>query len=145
MSKSFYDWNVQKFTWHTNKNGLYIIDNDFNVTFRDDLHRKYAFTILKGAKTDGGSIPKFFSWFADSWRDDDYRYNATFIMHDALYASELFPKDVADDLLRSSLRDCGETRMTASTICWCVNTFAKRHYGKKHDKYYLRKYIVRTL
>ena len=66
-------------------------------------------------------------------------------MHDALCVSELFPKDTADDLLRSSLRDCGETRMTASTICWCVNTFAKRHYGKKHDKYDLRKYIVRTV
>ena len=144
MSKSFYDWNVQKFTWHE-ENGLYVIDNDFTINFRDELHRKYAFTILKGAKTDGGSIPKIFSWFADSWRDNDYRYNATFIMHDALYASDLLPKDVADDLLRSSLRDCGESRMTASTICWCVNTFAKRHYGKKHDKYDLRKYIVRTL
>ena len=144
MSKSFYDWNVHKFTWHEEK-GLYVIDNDFTINFRDELHRKYAFIILKGAKTDGGSIPKIFSWFADSWRDDDYRYNACFIMHDALYASELFPKDTADDLLRSSLRDCGESRMTASTICWCVNTFAKRHYGKKHDKYSLRKYIVRTV
>ena len=69
MSKSFYDWNVQKFTWHE-EDGLYVIDNDFTINFRDELHRKYSFIILKGAKTDGGSIPKIFSWFADSWRDD---------------------------------------------------------------------------
>lgn len=105
---SFYEWTVEPFTWHTVKNGLYVIDNDFSIKFRDEHNKWFSFLILKGAKTDGGSIPKIFSWFADSWRDNDYRYNAAFVMHDVLYASELLPKDTADDLLRSSLRDCGE-------------------------------------
>lgn len=141
---SFYDWTVESFSWKK-ENKLYVIENDFNIKFRDDKNNWYSFLILKGAKTDGGSIPKAFSWFADSWRDNDYKYNATFIIHDALYASELFPKDTADDLLRSSLRDCGESRFTASTICWCVNTFAKNHYGIENDKNGLRKYIVRCI
>lgn len=141
---SFYDWTVESFKWHKEDN-LYVIENDFNIKFRDDKNNWFSFLILKGAKTDGGSIPKIFSWFADSWRDNDYCYNATFIMHDCLYASELFPKDTADDLLRSSLRDCGVSRFTASTICWCVNTFAKNHYGIENDKNGLRKYIVRCI
>lgn len=141
---SFYDWTVESFSWKK-ENKLYVIENDFNIKFRDDKNNWYSFLILKGAKTDGGSIPKAFSWFADSWRDNDYKYNATFIIHDALYASELFPKDTADDLLRSSLRDCGESRFTASTICWCVDTFAKNHYGIENDKNGLRKYIVRCI
>lgn len=141
---SFYEWTVEPYTWHK-EDDLYVIDNDFNIKFRDNNINWFSYIILKGAKTDGGSIPKLFSWFADSWRDDDYKYNATFIMHDCLYASELFPKDTADDLLRSSLRDCGESRLTASTICWCVNTFAKSHYGKMNDKNELRKYIIRCI
>lgn len=141
---SFYEWTVEPFSWHK-ENNLYVIENDFNIKFRDDKNNWYSFLILKGAKTDGGSIPKAFSWFADSWRDDDYRYDATFVMHDALYASELFPKDMSDDILRSSLRDCGESRLTASTICWCVNTFAKNHYGIENDKFDLRKYIVHCI
>lgn len=141
---SYYEWTVEPYTWHK-EDDLYVIDNDFNIKFRDEKGNWFSFLILKDAKTDGGSIPKAFSWFADSWRDNDYKYNATFIMHDCLYASELFPKNIADDLLRSSLRDCGESRMTASTICWCVNTFAKRHYGVENDKFNLRNYIVRCI
>ena len=37
-------------------------------------------------------------------------------------------------MLRSSLRDYGMDRLHASTICWCVNTFACKHYGKKNDE-----------
>ena len=37
-------------------------------------------------------------------------------------------------MLRSSLRDYGIDRFHASTVCWCVNTFAKSHYGIKNDE-----------
>ena len=90
--------------------------------------------------TDGGSIPKVFQWFAKGW-SDDYKYNSTFILHDALYGSELVHRDIADDMLRSSLRDCGIDRLHASTICWCVNKFAKNHYGRMKDDLNIAEFI----
>ena len=66
--------------------------------------------------------------------NNDYRYNGIFILHDALYCTEYTTKEIADDMLRSSLRDYGFDRFHASTVCWCVNTFAKSHYGKENDE-----------
>lgn len=131
---SFYNWDVTKFTWHQNEDKTYTIDNDFEVSFTDENKNKFTVKFKKGFKTDGGSIPTAFSWFAKGW-SDDYKYNATFVMHDALYCSELLPKATADDLLRSSLRDCGMNRFHASSICAAVKAFAKCHYGVKHDKW----------
>lgn len=135
---SFYNWKVTPFTWHV-VNGLYVIDNDFLITF-DDKVKSYTFLIKKGAMTDGGSIPKLFRWFTKGW-SDDYRYNATFLLHDALYGSELVHRDIADDILRSSLRDCGMSRVKASTICWAVNNFAASHYGFMNDNLDIGDYI----
>ena len=141
---SYYNWTVDPFTWHTDKKtGLYVIDNDFTISFTDEANGMYMFLIKKGAMTDGGSIPKIFSWIAPSW-SDDYKYNATFVLHDGLYGSALLPRLTADDILRSSLRDCGLSRWQASTICTAVNKFACKHYGVTHDKYNIRKYISRV-
>lgn len=140
---SFKNWTVDRFTWSKKNDDLYRIENDFTIMFQDEENHTYIFLIKKGALTDGGSIPKAFSWFAKGWYDDNFIINACYILHDALYASELMPKDIADDILRSSLRDCGFDRLHASTICWAVNTFAKRHYGKSHDRFDLREYVER--
>ena len=135
---SFYDFNVTPYSWHK-VNQYYVIDNDFLITLNDKTN-SYTFKIKKGAMTDGGSIPKAFGWFAKGW-SDDYRYNACFLLHDALYGSEIVHRDIADDMLRSSLRDCGLSRFKASTICWCVNTFAEGHYGIMNDNLDIREYI----
>ena len=131
---SYYDFQCTDYTWHK-EDDLYVIDNDFMILIRDENDETIVFEIKKGFKTDGGSIPKVFSWFAPSWKDDDNKYNACYILHDGLYASELVAKEVADDMLRSSLRDCGMNRFHASSICWAVNTFAGKHYGIEHDKW----------
>lgn len=135
---SFYNYKCTPFTWHE-MNGLYIIDNNFYIQL-DDKVNLYVFKFKKGLMTDGGSIPKVFQWFAKGW-SDDYKYNACFILHDALYGSELVHRDIADDMLRSSLRDYGMDRLHASTICWCVNTFAKNHYGRMKDDLNIAEYI----
>lgn len=83
--------------------------------------------------TDGGSIPKAFQWFVKGWSDTDNKFNACYILHDFNYASESVKRDIADDMLRSSLRDSGLDRLHASTVCWCVNNFACRHYGREND------------
>lgn len=132
---SFYKFKVGPYKWHKDEDGLYVIDNAFYITLVSELGETFKFRISKGFVTDGGSIPKAFSWFAPSWKDDDNSYNATFILHDGLYASELVSKDIADDMLRSSLRDVGMNRFHASTICFCVNHFAGKHYGKDMDKW----------
>ena len=78
-------------------------------------------------------MPKAFQWFIKGWTDD-YNYNGIYVLHDALYCTEYTSKEIADDMLRSSLRDYGLDRLHASTVCWCVNTFAKSHYGKENDE-----------
>lgn len=132
MTKSFYHFECTPYTWHK-VGDLYQIDNEFKITL-DDKEFKYVITILPGFRTDGGSIPWAFRWFAKKWKEDDYRYNACFILHDAMYCSAYVHRNVADDMLRSSLRDVGLDRFHASTICFCVNNFASSHYGPENDK-----------
>ena len=128
---SFYNYKCTPFTWHK-VGDLYQIDNEFNISL-DNRINKYIVTILPGFRTDGGSVPKVFQWFMKGW-NNDYRYNGIFVLHDALYCAEYTTKEIADDMLRSSLRDYGFDRFHASTVCWCVNTFAKSHYGKENDE-----------
>ena len=127
---SYYDYECSKFTWHKVGN-LYQIDDKFTISLNDRSY-KYVLTILPGFRTDGGSIPKAFQWFISGW-SQDYHYNGIYVLHDALYCTEYAAKNVADDMLRSSLRDYGISRFKASTVCWCVNNFAKCHYGKVND------------
>ena len=142
---SFYNYTCSKFTWHKVGDN-FIIDNKFTISL-DDKNYCYKLTILPGFITDGGSIPRFFNWFAKGWTDD-YLYNGIYILHDALYCTEYTTREIADDMLRSSLRDYGFDRLHASTICWAVNTFAKCHYGKEHDEndnYEFVKFTVSSL
>lgn len=127
---SYYNFKVTPYTWHE-MNGLYVIDNDFYIQL-DDKVNLYVFKFKHGLMTDGGSIPKLFSWFAKGW-SNDYQYNACYILHDWCYGSGQVNKEIADDMLRSSLRDCGMDRLHASTICWAVKNFANTHYGRMND------------
>lgn len=127
---NFYNWNVQPFYWHK-MNGLYVIDSDFIVSL-DDKKNKYTFKFYEGLMTDGGSIPKIFSWIDKGWTGD-YVHDACYILHDFCYGSECVIRSIADDMLRSSLRDYGLSRFKASTICWAVNNFAESHYGFIND------------
>lgn len=127
---SYYNFKVTPYRWHE-MNGFYVIDDSFFISM-DDGKRLYTFKIHRGFMTDGGSIPKIFSWFAKGW-SNDYRYNAAYILHDWLYASGILKREIADDMLRSALRDCGMNRFHASTICWAVNNFASSHYGIMND------------
>ena len=128
---SFYNYKCSPFTWYK-VNEWYIVDDIFTITL-DDKEYKYTITIYPGFMTDGGSIPKMFQWFAKGWTND-YEYNGIYILHDAMYCTEYVSKEIADDMLRSSLRDYGMDRLHSSTICWCVNMFAKFHYGIKNDE-----------
>lgn len=128
---SFYNYKCTPYKWHK-VGDLYQIDDIFDITL-DDREYVYRITILPGFRTDGGSIPWAFRWFVKGW-SDDYTYNGVFILHDALYCTSFVHRSIADDMLRSSLRDVGLDRFKSSTVCFCVNTFASGHYGPENDE-----------
>lgn len=129
---SFYHFKCTPYTW-TDIGGIYQIDKEFTMSF-DDRKTRYVITIYPGFRTDGGSIPKIFQWFIKGW-SDDYKYNAIFILHDAMYCTGYVSRDYADDMLRSCARDIGMDRLHASTMCWCVKNFAANHYGIENDEH----------
>jgi len=121
----------------------FVLLNDFYITVMnsDNASEKYTIKITKGAVWDGLSIPKMFRWFLPEIDYTNQLYSASGLVHDGLYASELLPKDKADDIFRSILRDSGISRFKGSTAHWCVSNFAKCHYGKKHDTNGLGKFV----
>ena len=121
------------------ENGLYVIEDDFSVVLCDNNDNVFTITIKEGAKCDGLSVPAVFTWFLPKWDKKNELYNIAGIVHDALYASKLVHKDIADDIFRGILRDSGVSRFKASTAEWCVEKFAKKHYGS--DEYGMKDYI----
>lgn len=128
---SFRNFKCDSFKYHK-VGDLYQIDSQFRIMLEDGQYR-YVFTIYPGFRTDGGSIPFLFRWFAKPWDPENLEYDACFILHDCCYASGYVHRDIADDMLRSSLRDIGLSRGKASTIHWCVKHFAKSHYEKDEN------------
>lgn len=119
--------------WVKLPDGRYQATDTITVNVRDQDRMVYEFTMLPGFRTDGGSVPWCFRWFAPGWTEDEPLVNLAYALHDALYASELLPRGQADDLLRGLLRDAGWSRVRASTVCYAVNKFAASHYGKDRD------------
>lgn len=130
----FYIRHFDKLVYHM-EDELYVLDKDLHVSVMDETGAVYVFTLHKGFKCNGGSVPKPFRWFMPSWDDKVPLLCVAYLLHDWLYASAMMPKEQADDLLRGLLRDAGYNRFHASTVCWAVNTFAKSHYG--HDEYHV--------
>ena len=124
----------------------FVLLNDFSITVinTENSNEKYTIKISKGAIWDGLSIPKIFRWFLPEIDYTNTLYSASGLVHDSLYASELLPKDIADDIFRSILRDSGISRFKGSTAHWCVANFAKCHYGKKHDTNSLGQFVQLT-
>lgn len=68
-------------------------------------------------------------------------FNWAGLIHDALYGSALLPKDVADDVFRSVLRDSGVSRFVASSAEFFMSKFSKSHYGVVHDRHGIRFHV----
>lgn len=123
-------------------NDKFQLSSDFSIcVLEQETKTCYTIQIAKGAIWDGLSIPKMFRWFLSEIDYTNDLYSASGLVHDCLYASELLPKDVADDIFRRILRDSGISRFKCSTAHWCVANFAKCHYGIKHDTNNLRQYV----
>lgn len=101
----------------------------------------YSFRLEPGFQTDGGSVPKPFRWLIPSWDAKNKLLCLAYALHDACYGSECLPKDLADDLVRSLLRDSGMARVKAGMVHQAVNLFASKHYGKANDKWNCAAYV----
>ena len=120
---------------------LFHLGSDLSVVLKDENGLNYGFKLVPGFVTDGGSVPFAFRWFVPCWSKANSLVNIAYALHDALYASELLPRAVADDILRGMLRDAGFSRLRASTVCFCVNQFAANHYGRKYDRFGVAKFL----
>lgn len=132
---SFYVLNYREENTFDKLNGLYFNKDYTFVDFKDDRNQKYRIELYPEFITDGGSIPKGLRWFMPVWDDNNILLNLAYCCHDWLYASEQFARSLADDLLRSFIRDAGYSRLKASTVCAAVNAFACCHYGCKYDEF----------
>lgn len=102
---------------------------------QDGQPQNALFRFDEGFKTDGGSVPKIFQRWLPSWKDDDPKYNAAFLVHDFLYCTKgaygHFTRDEVDSIMRGILREAGMKRFWASAADFCVGLFAggENHWG----------------
>ena len=101
----------------------------------------YDFDISYAAVWDGLSTPKCLQWFIPSYIEGNDVFNWAGLIHDALYGSALLPKDVADDVFRSLLRDSGVSRFRASSAEFWMSKFSGSHYGRVHDRHGIRFHV----
>lgn len=129
------------FSWEKVKGGMFQLKNDFEAVWLDNEGLCYHFYFSRGALWDGASIPKMFRWYLPNIDEKNLVYTLAGLVHDACYGSELLDKDTSDDLFRGTMRDAGIPRRKASFAEWCVEHFAKSHYGRKNDRYGIRLFV----
>lgn len=106
--------------------------SEAHLTTRDELGTIIKFKLYPYFRTDGGSIPKLLQkpFGVRSWYEDTHKLTSiAFAVHDMMYMGRFLAKDLADDLLRATLRDDGWGRVRAGIIHQCVDKFASRHWG----------------
>lgn len=137
---SFYTQSYFEYDTFVKEGDLYVNKLETYLNVKDEGNNFYHFLFKPGFVTDMGSVPKPFQWFMPSYDHDNVLLNLAYVAHDFCYGSECISKELADDLLRSVIRDAGYNRLHASAVCEAVKLFAKCHYGVKHDTYNCRNY-----
>ena len=144
---SFYVRSYDPYSWTSAGDGLFVLSCDIDVYLEEhddcatEPTKLVHFHVSRGATWDGASIPKPFRWYLPNIDESNLVYTLAGLLHDSCYASECLSKALADDLFRGVMRDAGIPRRKASFACWCVQHFADRHYGQKHDSHNLRNYV----
>lgn len=129
-----------------NEKSPHVFAEDFQVGLvveKSDIVFNITFSIKKGFKVDGASIPWMFRWFLPSWAKDGCGFNADIYnigaaVHDGLYIHKgfnLFSREECDDILRGIWRESGISRFKAGVADKAVEWFAggKNHFG--NDSY----------
>lgn len=132
----------EDYDWERRADGMYRLLNTFTARWDGHDGNEYRLTFKRGLVWDGASVPKIFQWYLPNIDRENKAYTLAGLAHDALYGSELLPKDAADDLFRGTMRDAGIPRRKASFAEFLVEHFAGRHYGKKADRWGIRLHVT---
>ncbi|MCU7845304.1 MAG: DUF1353 domain-containing protein [Candidatus Thiodiazotropha sp. (ex Monitilora ramsayi)] len=116
---------------------LWRVDSEISYLYQELVR----ITVLPGMETDGASIPRLF------WRliggPFTGRYVGAALIHDGLYASELLPREVADNIFKAAMLSLNVPAWKASIMFWAVRMGGggvwKRHTKESIDK--ARQYV----
>lgn len=101
----------------------WVLGEDLFATIDDVL-----FVIPKSFKTDLASVPEFLHFFCKEYG----KHNRSAILHDILYAAELVPRKMADEIFKAALLWSGVPGWKASYMHWAVSTFGWFRYKEAH-------------
>lgn len=80
-------------------------------------HFECIITILPGFVTDLASIPK---WYRFRFNPANLRYGPPAVLHDGLYQSEAFDRQICDDIFRMAMSDNGTDAWTRNVLYYAV-------------------------
>lgn len=107
------EWKVQQpFVYIYNEDGIY-----------------EEILVPKGFITDYGSIPQIFQNIIP--KDDEM--SGAYVVHDLIYASELFSRKICDDILLKAFQELGAGWLKRNTVYSAVRTCGWNVW-RKHDK-----------
>lgn len=79
------------------------------------------YIIKEGFKYDGASIPHFF-WFIIG-SPFTGKYTIAALVHDALYASEFYPRKICDKIFEKLMKECNVSLWKRKLMYWSVRIF----------------------
>ena len=125
------------------KDQEYILMNDFVLTFSLAKHEGvYKLTIKKGFIWDGGTIPRV-CWSAMGITPHGtIECEVAFLVHDVLYATQLLPQYVCDEILCDLILAYGGTDIMVQPIFGAVQAFGKPIYDDCPDKETMLDYVI---
>jgi hypothetical protein len=104
--------------------------NKFKLT-RDFLCTVFGHGTIRvpvGFQTDFASIPKVLLWYIDT---DDPVIREAAVVHDYLYSTAMYPREVADRILIEGMRVLGASQMQRFATYCGVRIGGGSHYGTK--------------
>ena len=110
----------------------YIDGNDWLLIeefeyYTDVLDKRYHIKVPKLFKTNFASIPKILQWI---FSPADKRYGKAAVVHDYLYSTGLFPREVCDKIFLEAMGVLGAPFYIKYLFYITVRLFGKNHYIK---------------
>ena len=90
------------------------------------------FLVKKGFISDGASIPKGLWWLIGSPFTGNYTRAA--LLHDALYASELYERDICDDIFLNEMEKDGVSWWKRNLMYSAVRSFGWTVWSSHNDE-----------
>ena len=97
--------------------------SDYTAIFKIN-GKEVTIPIPKGFESDGGTIPRIFGYF----RGLAFR---GYFVHDFLYTNHIYPRKMADEILRECLKHEGVSCIDRNIIYLVVRLFGSKHYKIK--------------